>query len=278
MRRAGGLALLITALGVGTSLAPIGDESGRALAQVATPIAKIVEASSRVPDVRTEATAPRLQPRRAPFVLEAEGATPAIVVYPPRDESRARPVAVMLHGMCSTPESTCAPIAGAVTRDHWLVCPRGTVACEGGGATWSMKDAPAQIEASVRRLATREAVDIDAPRTLLGFSFGATIAVLVAQHVSAARSDAQERGAWTSVVLLGAEVYPDAAALRRAGVRRVLLGAGDYDMMKNHMLAATDRLRRQGTDAVFVGLGPVGHTFPSDIDAWMARALVWTTT
>ena len=118
----------------------------------------------------------------------------------------------------------------------------------------------------VRRLVALEpaSVDADAPRTLLGFSFGATVAVAVA-----------ERGPWARVVLLGAEVHPDAYALRRAGVQRVVLGSGDYDMMKGQMIAATELLRRGGMASHFVSFGPVGHAFPSDIDEWIARALAW---
>ena len=225
------------------------------------------DVSSRTRPPRSHARPPSI---RAPFVLPAGGSGPRaaleLVVYPPRDASVKRPVALMLHGMCGAPESTCEPIARALTRDHWLVCPRGPAACEGGGATWSMRDTPAQIEASVGRLAALESAGVDAgaPRTLLGFSFGATVAVAVA-----------ERGPWARVVLLGAEVHPDAYALRRAGVQHVVLGSGDYDMMKGQMIAASELLRRGGLASHFVSFGPVGHAFPSDIDAWIARALAW---
>ncbi len=220
-------------------------------------------------NAETTPARPRVPASIEPEWLRSAG-EPDVLVYPPRDADATRaPVAVMLHGMCGMPENTCPWFADAVARKSWLVCPRGTARCEGVGSVWQWKDNASFVDAAVKRVAAAHpgAVDDRANGTLIGFSWGALAALDVAQ-----RSD----GRWSSLILVAADVRPDAARLARAGVRRVYMGAGDGDMMRGPMQTASERLARQGVPAIFVGLGNVGHTFPPDMPSWVSRAVAWT--
>ena len=74
---------------------------------------------------------------------------------------------------------------------------------------------------------------------------------------------------------MSASIDVDARALREAGIRRVLLASGDYDGAKPAMQRAAATLIGAGFEAKFVSLGPVGHQFAYDMNAWMKDALTW---
>jgi predicted esterase len=192
-----------------------------------------------------------------------------VLVYPPRSGAARAPVAVMLHGLCGIVENECPAFADAVAKDHWLVCPRGTGKCESGGGTmWSWGASTSFVESAVARVsAARPGEVAQGDGMLIGFSWGALVALDVAQ-----RSD----GKWPSLVLIAADVRPDAARLAHAGVRRVYMGAGNADMMKAPMMLASDRLARAGVASTFVTTGDVGHGFPRDMDRWVSGAVAWT--
>ena len=68
----------------------------------------------------------------------------------------------------------------------------------------------------------------------------------------------------------------DAARLRAAGIRRVVLAAGSRDDTHDAMQALAHKMDGAGVEARFVDLGPVDHaTFPPDMDARMCAALAW---
>jgi predicted esterase len=193
-----------------------------------------------------------------------------VLFYPPQDRSRPRPLFVMLHGMCGAPEHACPYFAPTISRYGWLVCPRAAQACDGGGTTWSYREREQTVERAVERVVRRFPGEIDesAGRTLIGFSLGAFVASDVAQ-----RPDPLAR--YRRVLLVGARVLPEAARLRRAGIARILLAAGQYDMTYGHMAEQTRRLVRAGFPARFIDLGPVGHRFPADFGEYLEAALSW---
>jgi predicted esterase len=174
----------------------------------------------------------------------------------------------MLHGMCNAPEWECPYFAEAVQNTSWLICPRASVRCDGGGAIWSWKKKALTVEAAVERVQARYPGTFDESdgRTLMGFSLGA-IAGMDLAHFGG--------GKWSSVILIGAKVRPNAKLLRRSGVRRLLMVAGEYDMMRGDMFKQTRRLSRQGFPSAFLSLGKIGHAFPSDMNERVARALAW---
>jgi len=229
-------------------------------------------AKSTPPVVRIEAEKPSaLAPLPAgPVYLNDERGTSNVLVYPARRAStKPRPPTVMLHGMCDEPEWECPHFASSTTDQGFLLCPRANLRCDGGGSIWS-GDArfSASIEASIARVAAEYPAHVDASagRTLIGFSLGAIRAVELANT---------GRGQWRSVIAIGAKVHPRADRMRRAGVQRLVLAAGEHDMMKWHMVGEAKKLARAGFPVAFMSMGKVGHTFPKDIEARMTRAIAW---
>lgn len=123
------------------------------------------------------------------------------------------------------------------------------------------------MQSAVQGLVRARTGEVDTKgATLMGFSQGAYAAF------SIARSDP---GEWSRLLLIAAEVYPNARRLRRDGVKRVLFAAGDYDRTHGPMWTAARRLSRRGYPARFMSLGKVGHTFPDDMTKRMTDAVAW---
>jgi predicted esterase len=206
--------------------------------------------------------------RPAAWLDEEDGAPQAIVVSP-AGEGGPHPVAVMLHGMCSAPQYECGAFAD-LTDASWLVCPRAATPCPGtDGASWPwpFDTSHASIDAAVGRVAASHPDEVEPTNgALIGFSLGALAALDLAQHGD---------GRWRALVLVGAEVYPDASQLAQAGVARVVMAAGEADMMHDHMQRAAYALDAQGIPTLFVSLGDVGHAYPPDFSARMADAMAW---
>ncbi len=236
----------------------------RIVAPAATPPARTATASRPEPAAVVPAEpVTQAAPDPGPFWLDA-GDVP-VVVYPPKDHSRAQPVTVFLHGMCDVPQNECPWIAPAATEHGWLVCPRASLACQGGGAAWSFTHAGKNVESAVERLVAARPGQVDTEgRTLMGFSLGGSVAMNLAQAGD---------GRWAHLVVIAAKVTADKRRLDHAGVRSVVFAAGDYDMTHGSLLGATRRLDRAGFPALFVSLGKVGHTFPADMDEKMHAAL-----
>jgi predicted esterase len=195
---------------------------------------------------------------------------PVIVYAPSLEPDTKRPVIVMLHGMCDTPENECNSFHPAATSEGFLVCPRANGACGNGGAIWrgSPESKRALIDDSLAALATEfgPSAMVDHDATLVGFSQGAYLAVDMVKRA---------KGPWSSLILIGASVDIDAKSLRDAGIRRVLFASGDYDGARSAMQKAAADLVRAGFDAKFVSMGPVAHQFAFDMNAWMKDALSW---
>jgi predicted esterase len=191
-------------------------------------------------------------------------------VYPPRVESQAPlPVTVLLHGMCGHPQSACAPFVAGATSRGWLVCPRGEDVC-GGGTRWRLhgSDDARVVEGSVRALVRAHdgEVDASAPRVLVGFSLGGIAAVQIAQGSSRT---------YAGLVVIASQVHPDAAQLETAGVKRVVLAAGDLDMTSAPLQEDARRLNAQGMPTHFVSLGRFGHGYPPNIEETMREPMRW---
>jgi predicted esterase len=215
--------------------------------------------------------------RSAARALAAEGRAgadqaPAVVYAPQRDLGTQQPVTVLLHGLCGDPGRACAPFVDASTARGWLVCPRGEDPC-GGGSRWRLRpDEDGQrIEASVRALARdrSDQVDVSSPRILVGFSLGGIAAVRIAQ------SGAEPPGLYAGLVVIASQVHPDAALLMKAGVKRVVLAAGDLDMTSRPLHDDAGLLARAGLPTRFVSLGNVGHGYPADMEERMREPMAW---
>jgi len=204
----------------------------------------------------------------APIWLEETPQEPGVLAFPPREASGRKPMVVMLHGMCDPPERECPYFANTVTEFAWLVCPKARLRCNGGGTMWEWRKKYETVDGAVARMERYDqaSVDPNADRILIGFSLGALAAMDIAHRA---------HGQWPKVLLIGAEVYPNATLLKRAGVRKVLLASGERDMMRWHMTQQAERLNRQGVASTYMSLGNVGHWFAPDMDTWMRGALTW---
>ena len=174
----------------------------------------------------------------------------------------------MLHGMCSDPVATCEIGRGAATAVGWFVCPTGNASC-GDAADWagSGETKAAFLDPSLAALDQAYGPFVARQgNVLIGFSRGA----FVARDVAYARPNR-----WVGLVLLGAATIPDANRLKANGIRRVVLGAGEYDGSRTTMIKAAAVLSRAGLPARFVSLGPIYHALPSDLDRILADALAW---
>jgi len=191
------------------------------------------------------------------------------VAYPPADARAPRPAIVYLHGMWASPEDSCGYFERSATAFGFLVCPRGNAPL-GEGKMWTGTYATvapsvhAALDAAGKQVPGT--LDRSGGGTLMGYSNGAYFAAEIALA---------EPGRWTGLVLLSMQLDLDAARLRAAGVRRVVLAAGDKDGARASMTALAERLGAAGLPARFVSLGPGGHELPSDTDARMCSHVAW---
>jgi predicted esterase len=197
-----------------------------------------------------------------------ETADEAGVVFYPAENAGALGVTVVLHGMCGQPANACRHFASQVTRHTHLICPRARKRCPGGGASWPQLGFAEQIEQAVLRAisALGDRVDETRGRTLVGYSLGAFRALELAE---------QGAGKYPRVMLIGARIQPNQKRLSERGVERLLLSAGEWDMMHGHMQNETRRLARGGFPIRFLGLGPVGHAFADSFQQYLPQALAW---
>jgi predicted esterase len=206
----------------------------------------------------------------SPRWIDSDGVAGKALVFAPHAPTAApMPVTVMLHGMCGHPTSACRPFVDLATSRGWLVCPQAEDPC-GGGTRWRVKggDDARLVEGSVRSLAKDRAgrVDPSAPRVIVGFSLGGTAAVRIAQA---------SEGQYDGLVVIASQVHPEARLLKQAGVKRVVLAAGDFDMTSQPLQDDARALASEGVDTRFVSLGRYGHGFPPDMEALMSEPMTW---
>jgi len=195
--------------------------------------------------------------------------SPAFVYAPRGDQAGQRPVTVLLHGLCGHPESACGPFVDVSTSHGWLVCPRGEDPC-GEGSRWRLR--PSEdgrlVDDAVGEVAREHdgRVDASAARVIVGFSLGGIAAVRIAE-------EGDHR--YSGLVVIASQVHPDAARLLRAGVARVVLAAGDYDMTSAPLQEDARALNRAGVATRFVSLGRFGHGYPPDMAERMRDPMRW---
>jgi predicted esterase len=190
-------------------------------------------------------------------------------LYPPRAPATAMPLTVALHGRDMDPLDMCERW-NEQGRDHsWLACPAGNMP---GGETFdwggTSEERLAALDAQLNAIDSvyGELVDHDHGDVLVGFSRGA----FMARDLAYAKP-----GRFRGMILLGAAVRLDAAELRAAGVRRVVLASGDKDEARATMQHTALRLAANGVLTRFVSLGPYYHVLPNDLGPVMREALTW---
>ncbi len=219
-----------------------------------------------------EANAPDTAPPLPPMLRNAERLEDGelrVDLYPPLDVAMERaPLVVLLHGACGDPRDG-AWIQGAGRGKSFLACPAGNARC-GDGYDW-VGPTEARTSAVIAALSAVDKalggrVDHAGGDILIGYSRGAYLA----RDLLTRRP-----GAFRGVVYIGAEIKPDAAGLRAAGIRRVVLASGNFDGAAKQMRATAATLAAQGLPARFVSFGPMGHGWPAEIDAILGEAIAW---
>lgn len=198
--------------------------------------------------------------------LAVGGKRPAWYHAPKSPEQR--PLAVFLHGMCALPEWECPVFQGA-TSSSWLLCPPGPAACEGGGAMWVGTSAALEkrVDKSVALLVESEPEKVDlGRRVLIGYSLGAPAALRLALA---------QPGRWQRLMIVNAGTEPSAAQLRKAGITRVALVAGDQDATASKLRKTQKRLAASGLAARYFSMGKVGHYFDASSAERLSEALGW---
>jgi predicted esterase len=188
----------------------------------------------------------------SPLVLDVDGVD--VMAFPPATKAETRPLSVIyLHGARGRAENGCPWFRAGASEQGWLVCPEAVEQQPDGSWSWGadvFKQAPI-VEGALR--AARASGASSEPGIAVGFSQGSYVALdLVKARL------AKFRG----LVLLGAELHPNAQTLKDAGVVRIALGAGQLDHVAHASLASeAKRLANEGIETRFFDLGRVGHTY-----------------
>jgi predicted esterase len=188
--------------------------------------------------------------------------------HAPAAEPARRPLTVFLHGMCALPEWECPVFQGA-TGSSWLLCPPGPAACEGGGAMWVGTNSALarRVDKSIDLLAEREADGVDlGRRVLVGYSLGAPAALRIAL---------EQPGRWQRLMIVNAGTEPSAAQLKKAGITRIALVAGEADGTAAKLKRTAKRLASAGVEARYFSMGKVGHYFDRTSAERLTQALTW---
>jgi predicted esterase len=263
LRRVGAVCSIASVL-LATSLASraaVGAEEGSTRAPGTAHVARTV-ASNGISRSDGEA---RGMYASKPVTLVAEGER--LMAFPPAKSAARQPMTVIyLHGRHARVANGCPWFRSGASELGWLVCPEGGEAQPDGSWSWGA-DVFAQgaivnrtLRTAVANGATKE------PGVAVGFSQGSYVAVdLVKARL------ARFRG----LVLLGAEMHPDARTLRDAGVTRVAFGAGKLDATHDSLVEEARRLGAEGLEARFFELGAIGHTYAVEDTTILRDAIAW---
>lgn len=200
-----------------------------------------------------------------PMTLDARGEP--LMAFPPAKSAAARPMTVIyLHGARGRVENGCPWFRSGASELGWLVCPEAIEQQPDGSWSWG---ADVFLQGPVVKRALGAAVAHGAteePGVAVGFSQGSYVALdLVKARL------AKFRG----LVLLGAEMHPNAKTLRDAGVLRVALGAGVLDGAHDSLVEEAERLQGEGLETRFFDLGKIGHTYAVLDTAILRNAIAW---
>lgn len=230
------------------------------------PIAAVSAAPAESAPEVTEPPAPT-----EPFTLK-DDLDRAIEVYPPLEPAPHAPLLVFLHATCMQPAPLCDRFGSAARDQGWLVCPSGNSTCygepdwHGSGSEKAafLASALVKVESKVPRYLE------EGNGVLIGWSRGAFAArdILYTESPSFVRR-------FRGLVLIAAQVTPDVARLKKVGIERVVMAAGDYDGARPTMEAAVTKLRAGGIETRWVSLGKIGHAWPADFESRMREPIAW---
>lgn len=206
-----------------------------------------------------------------PFTLE-DDLHRSIAVYPPLEEKPHAPLLVLLHATCMQPAPICDTFGHAGRETGWLVCPSGNSTCYGEPDWYGTGEAKAAFLASaLTKVEARVPTFLEEGNgVLIGWSRGAYAArdILYSENPAVMHR-------FRGLVLMAAAVTPDPAKLKKAGIHRVVMAAGDLDGSQPTMTAAVTKLKAAGLEARWVSFGKIPHVWPQDFEARMREPIAW---
>lgn len=229
-------------------------------------------AMSPGPDEPSLPAPPPLLPAPTQRVTLADDLKRTIEVYPPVEARPSAPLVVFLHATCMDPRPVCDLVGHSGREGTFLVCPSGNATCF-GAPDWhgTGEEKSAFLTSALDKVERRLGKSVAHDDTLIGWSRGA----FAARDILYADVAAGAAPRFTSLVLIAADVTPDPVRLRKAGIRKVFLTAGDQDGSRGTMKRAADKLNAAGIPARYASLGPIGHWLPDDLDARLAPGIAW---
>jgi len=259
LRRTGVVCLVVVAL-LATALGSRAASGSNAIASTGTRTARtaVVSGTTRGGEARGFYSS-------KPLTLRAGGQ--ALTAFPPSKTASARPMTVVyLHGAHGRADNGCPWFRAGTSELGWLVCPEAIEEQPDGSWSWGadvFEQSPVVARALRAAVANGSSPE---PGVAVGFSQGSYVALdLVKARL------AKFRG----LVLLGAELHPNARTLRDAGVQRVALGAGSLDGAHASLVEEAQRLAAEGLEARFFDLGRVGHTYAAEDTTALHDAITW---
>jgi predicted esterase len=205
-----------------------------------------------------------------PFEVAFHGKRNVYFATPPTP-GRHRLIA-NLHGLCNPPGYACGYWTHAASEQGFLVCPEGNTTCGAGGPpSWdeSFVDMDRDLEKSIDTVSARYDGEVSRDGAILtGFSRGAWAAPTIA---------AMHPGRWRYLILNEADVTLTSAGLKGAGVKAVVLMAGEYGSQLAGERATVQRLEKEGFRAKLIVMPKAGHYYSANIDDLMKEAMDFVT-
>ena len=185
----------------------------------------------------------------------------------PRMPGKHRVIA-NLHGLCNPPGYACGYWTEAASERGFLVCPEGNTKCgRGGPPSWD--ESFAQMDKDLEKAVA--VVDAEYPgevsrdgAVLTGFSRGGwAVPAIAAMH----------KGRWPYLILNEADATLSRSSLEAAGVKAVVLMAGEYGTQLAGERKTVTRLQKEGFRAKLIVMPKAGHFYSANIDQLMGDAL-----
>jgi predicted esterase len=266
--------LFVCALAAGVAAVIIALSSARSARAEPTPAALPTPraAVDLTPDAPSYPPPPPLLPLPTQRVTLADDKGRSIEIYPPVEARPSAPLVVFLHATCMDPRPVCDLVGQSGRAGTFLVCPSGNDTCFGAPDWHGTGEAKsAFLTSALDRVEQRLGKYVAHDDTLIGWSRGA----FAARDILYADVAAGAAPRFTSLVLIAADVTPDPVRLKKAGIRRVYLTAGDQDGSRQTMKRAAEKLVAAGIPARYASLGPIGHWLPDDLDQRLAPGIAW---
>jgi hypothetical protein len=243
----------------------VSDPESVALTDAAAPLDATSDAGGDSGLLSVADAAPEL---RAIGPFELEFAKKRNVYFAIPEQSGTHRLIANLHGICNPPGYACGYWTHAGSEEGFLVCPEGNSTCGAGGPpSWdeSFVDMDKDLEKAIDVVSARYDGEVSREGAILtGFSRGAWAAPTIA---------AMHPGRWRYLILNEADVTLTKVGLQKAGVRAVVMMAGEWGTQRAGERATVERLKREGFPIELIVMPKAAHYYSANIDELMAQAM-----